>query len=132
MFEKQTISLRSREIDESINILKRADRYKLFKLNVGGFKKVWDITFSLSDLDKILENMPDSEFSQIGVPEINNENLNNLTQIFIDKNRQDLLKVLKYDYFKIKQQSEPFLYIPEIKSPEKYDMSRLTEKAGCI
>ena len=68
MFEKQTISLRSREIDESINILKRADRYKLFKLNVGGFKKVWDITFSLSDLDKILENMPDSEFSQIYVP----------------------------------------------------------------
>ena len=52
--------------------------------------------------------------------------------MLIDKNRQDLLKILKSYDFNIKQQFEPFLYIPKIELPDEYDMSRLTEKAGCI
>ena len=108
MFTKQTMELDRAEIDDKvIRMLKKVDRYKLFKF---GMKINSNDEGSDWNLRKILNEMPDSQFSSIYVFRSTNKFLNTVSQILIDMNRQDLFKVIQATFYMINQESESLIY----------------------
>ena len=110
--------------DKIVRMLKKADRYKLFKFDI----KINPIKVTVKNLEKILKEMPDSQFSNIRVNfyyvlKKDDKILNTVLQILINMNRQDLFKALIVNDEHINQQSEPLEYLSYIKYPHRYDMS---------
>ena len=122
MFEKQTISIEEDQpIDENtIRILKRGDRYKLFKL---------DIVVDSDNKDRfgifcqMLDEMPEFEISMIYVRGDINKLINTLSQKPNFETQQDLFNVLDFHHLDPPKQSEPYEYLRRVQHPEKHDMS---------
>ena len=121
MFEKQTIHIEHNPIDEdTIMMLKRGNRYMLFKL---------DISIDSQDQDRLdifyqmLEEMPEFEIFQINVQQCSNEFINALAKKSNFKTKQDLFKVLQTRSNSVIEQSEPHEYLSHVDHPEKHDMS---------
>ena len=96
MFEKQTIKIDRNKIDENtIKILKKFDRYKLFKL------KITINAFNNSEVEMLfnmLDQMPELELVSLRVWYKNDkEFIDTLLQKSIYKTRQELYKVLEFD-----------------------------------
>ena len=92
MFQKQTIDLGNHSIDEkTINVLKRGDRYKLFKL---------DVIINMNDQDrvevfyKMLDEMPDFEIQKILLKQCDKFFIKTLLQKPMFTTKEQLFKVL--------------------------------------
>ena len=101
-------------------MLKRGNRYKLFKL---------DIELDATDdhrliiFYEILEKMPDMEICQIVVRNSSNDFLNTLAEKYMLKTKQDLYEILQIDNKTLNKQSEPHEYLSVVKYPKNRDMS---------
>ena len=96
MFEKQTIKIDRNKIDENtIKILKKFDRYKLFRL------KITINAFNNSEVEMLfnmLDQMPELELVSLRVWYKNDkEFIDTLLEKSIYKTRQELYKVLEFD-----------------------------------
>ena len=121
MFQKQKLLIENDLIDSNtIKMLKRGNRYKLFKLK---------ITLPTYDLDRLqifyqmLEEMPELEICNIKILDYNNDIVNTLFEKSNFKNKQDLFRVIDEDVCPINKNPEPYEYVSKVSSPEYYDMS---------
>ena len=127
---KQTIHIGAQPInDNTINVLKKNDRYKMFKL---------DIQIDASDQGrlqtfcKMLKEMPDLEISRVSLKEGNNDLIATLTQKLNFDNEQDLFKIIEFSDISAPQQIEPYTFLSEILYPYNHDMSTFAKQAGSI
>ena len=121
MFEKQIIHIDNRPIDEkTIEVLRRGDRYKLFKLEIGIDAKEQN---GIEVLYEMLDEMQELEIYMIHVKHCNNEIVDTLAQKPIFKKKQDLFKVLDLGTSDAPERSEPYEYLQSVYHPEKHKMS---------
>ena len=130
MLQKQTIHLGNQEIDDrTINVLKKNDRYKLFKL---------DIQISIEDQDRLrvfyrlIEEMPDFEVCRIDINKSSNDLINTLTKKLMFENKQDLYKILNVNVSNYIEQSEPLEYLSSLYIREEHDMTSFVKHIGSL
>ena len=121
MFQKQTISLENQKIDEkTIKVLKRGDRYKLFKFT-------FQIDGSRQDYNELiyrmLDEMPELEVSKISGFFKNDDVISILAEKPMFKTKKDLFKVIQLNSIFEPNNFQPFEYLSYISNPEWYDMS---------
>ena len=120
MFKKQTIHIKDEPIDRhTITMLKRGNRYKMYKLDITLFNTHQD---RLSLFYRILEEMPEFEISKIKILGNNNNLIETLVQKSYFKTKQDLFKVIESKDDSVAQQSEPHEYLSHVYNPEHHDM----------
>ena len=110
MLNKQTIHIRySQPLDDkTIEVLKKNDKYKLFKLD---FEIEFYDQYRLDMFYKILEQMPDFEISKICVYNGDNDLIDTLMEKCNFETKQDLFGVLKFMKGFRPEKSEPYEYI---------------------
>ena len=131
MFKKQTLDIRERRIDENtIKVLLRGDRYKLFNIKV-------DI--DPTDIDRtemfynMLDAIPELEFQNIAVRnKCDKEFIDILLQKSIYKTKEELFEVLYFNDMALNDTEDTYEYFNDILYPEKHDMSCFTKQAGSI
>ena len=119
---KQTIFIRKYQaIDEkTIEIFRRANRYKLFKL---------DAVIDIEDQPRLqmfyhmLDQMPDFEIERIEAEARDNQLIRTLASKPIFQTKQDLFKVLEVNDYGYSKLSEPYEYLSKVYYPEYLDMS---------
>ena len=121
MFEKQIIHLEDQHLNtKTIEVLKRGDKYKLFKLN---------IQIDIDEHDRLgvfytmLDEMPEFEVHLISARNYNDDFIDTLAQKPIFKTKRDLFRVLDFSDSDPPMQFEPYEYLLQVKSPEEHDMS---------
>ena len=67
--------------------------------------------------------MPDFEISKIRSTRLKNKIIKTISQKSCFKDKNNLHKVLEFDYPGAPMQPEPYEYLPKVLHPEKYDMS---------
>ena len=130
MFKKQTIHIVDQPIDTyTIKMLKKGERYKLFKL---------DIEIDAEDPDRLevfyqmLDELPHLEICRISVKYCNNELLDTLVGRSMFETKQDLFKVLETSDKHVAGQSEPHEYLSTVYNPREHDMRRFVKQAKKI
>ena len=121
MFKKQTIDLEFQPIDDkTIEVLKKSEKYKLFKLSV--FIDIPDQE-RLRMIYRLLDEMPEFEISKIKTFRGSNDLINTLAKKPMFKSKQELFEKLDFKDYQFNQQSGPYEYISDMYNPYKHDMS---------
>ena len=122
MFTKQTIDLEYQRIDElTIKVLKRFDRYKLFKFKVlidGNDNERIEMFY------KMLDEMPQFEFILLTLTKRwDKKFIDTLLKKSIYETREKLFEVLKFNNFGLQVHNDIYEYLSTVSFPEKHDMS---------
>ena len=124
---KQTIFIRIYQAinQQTLEIFKRANWYKLFKLDV-----VIDVKEQarLEMFYQMLDQMPDFEIERIEAFIDNNQLIRTLASKPIFQTKQDLFKVLEVNDYGYSKLSEPYEYLSNVYNPEYHDMSWYARK----
>ena len=121
ILKKQTIDLRCQKVDKNtIKVLKRGDRYKLFKFII---ELDNDYPYKCEVIYNILEDMPEIEIHKIYVKNGTNGMIDILTEKPMFDTKQELYKVLEFQHKVEDTYTETYEYISELSYPDLYDMS---------
>ena len=121
IFQKQIILIQKEPIDiYTIKMLKKNNRYKLFKLDISIDTQEQD---RLKVFYQMLDELPEIEISSVQVDNCNNEFIDAVASKPMFKTKQDLYKVLEISDRSAAKQSKPHEYLSNVYDPEKHDMS---------
>ena len=130
MFTKQTIFIEHQRIDEkTIEVLKRGNRYKLFKFSIIIDSKDKE---RIKMFYKMLDEMPVLEIKRIKfVSRWSKDIIDTLLQKSIYKTPDELYKVLESNPGAF-ETPDTYEYLSIIFNPETKDMSSYVKQVGCI
>ena len=113
MFQKQIIQIlyNSPINDKTIEVLKRGDKYKLFKLKIDIDTKD---QHQLRMFYRMLDEMPEFEIYMIHTRNCNNELIDTLAKKPTFKTIKDLLKVLVFGNLDAPERSESYEYLLQV------------------